>query len=349
MPPFPPPRWVCLSAAALLALAGCERDEIRSYTARRAAPDAGEAKVRLVAAVFENNGRQWYFKLLGPVDQVSKHAEDFARFLASLRFSDKPGEPVAWEVPAGWKKGPPAPLRYASFVLGPRGQAPEVTVSDLDKVSPLLANVNRWCRLNLGRPPLGEADLAAATKDIRAGDKAGVLVDLTGPGVRGKGVPRADQIDMHGRDRRPGPLPITYTVPPGWEETGPRASMGIVVLTAFQVRQGGESAEATVLALGAMPGGPLGNVNRWRGQVGLPEITQAQLDKDPPAGITAGGRKAPYYDFKGAARRMLLVTVPRGNKTWYFKLLGSAGVVGKNKAAFESFVQSVQFTGAADE
>ena len=46
---------------------------------------------------------------------------------------------------------------------------------------------------------------------------------------------------------------------------------------------------------------------------------------------------------------MLLTTVEHGGQMWYFKLLGSAEVVGKNKSKYESFVQSVKFTGAADE
>jgi hypothetical protein len=46
---------------------------------------------------------------------------------------------------------------------------------------------------------------------------------------------------------------------------------------------------------------------------------------------------------------MLLVVVKRNQQTWYFKLFGDLEVVGKNRQEFESFVQSVKFTGGGDE
>jgi hypothetical protein len=123
----------------------------------------------------------------------------------------------------------------------------------------------------------------------------------------------------------------------------------IVVLTSFRVTEGDKVAQVDVTPLGGSTGGLLDNVNRWRGQVGLQPVNQAELDKDPPRPFKLGELAGTYADLSGPARRMLLVTLKRGPQTWYFKMIGDSGVVAKNKSKFESFVQSVKFTGAADE
>src|SRR5205823_2742132 len=147
--------------------------------------------------------------------------------------------------------------------------------------------------------------------------------------------------------------------PQGWTETGPqeleRGQIRIRLYTAFKVSEGGQSAEVQVSHISHAHGSPpqLLNVNRWREQIGLEPITQEQLDKDPPSSIKAGNLTGQIYDFAGPTgadqKRMLVATLEHGQQTWFFKLLGPAAVVGKNKSPFESFVQSVKFTGAADE
>src|SRR5262245_31594203 len=83
--PRPSLRWLPFVAVAGLAvLAGCDKEEIHSYTVPR--PAVGEAKVRLLAAVFDVGDDQWYFKLLGPKADVEAHADAFAKFVTSARF-----------------------------------------------------------------------------------------------------------------------------------------------------------------------------------------------------------------------------------------------------------------------
>jgi hypothetical protein len=341
-----PSRWLCLFAIGLFALAGCEKDEIHSYTVARPAPETLDANVRLLAAIFENGQEQWFFKIAGSVDEVTRYAPAFLTFVESVRFTGKQNDPVEWSVPAGWEKGPASGLRYATFSLGPKGKAPELTVFRFTEISPLLENVNRWCRLDLGRRPLREAQLPQYTKTFHAGNNKGILVDMTGPGPRGKGHP---PMAAAGGMPKPGPLPIEYTTPEGWEETGPQVRRGIRLFTTFVIKEGEERANAEVTNM-RIGGGVLLNVNRWRDQVGLREITKAQLDRAPSKTIKVAGRECPYYDFTGSARRLLVVSVERGDKSWFFKLIGPAGLVGKNKSRFESFVQSVKFTtGAGDE
>jgi hypothetical protein len=175
------------------------------------------------------------------------------------------------------------------------------------------------------------------------------MIDLSGPGPRPGARPMGGPMMAGGGPRTPKKLPLSYTVPAGWEETGPRSSMGITILTSFAIREGDQQAEVQVTPLARVGGGLLANVNRWRAQVGLPEVNQAQLDRDPPKAIKVAGANAPYYDINGPNRRMLLVTAEHGERTWYFKMIGSPALVGQNKSKFESFLQSVKFTGGADE
>jgi hypothetical protein len=343
-------KWLCLLAAGLLALAGCEKEEIQTYTVPQPAPETYQARVRLLGAILENGQEQWFFKLAGPLDEVAKHKGEFNAFVESVRFTGKAESPVEWKAPAGWEleKSPAGGLRYATFHLGPKSKAPELSVFKFDRVSSVLSNVQRWCKTDLGRKPLrGERELAEVTRKFSAGDKEGVLVDMTGPGVAGKGR------SPHGMGgmRRPQALPITYQVPEAWQgkETGPVLKEGgIRLFTTFQLLDGRDAAAVEVSHM-AVGGGELLNVNRWRRQVDLPPITQAQLESSPPRTIRVDGANAPFYDFAGPGRRSLVVAVKRGEMTWYFKLLGSANLVEQNKSRFESFVQSVKFTGGADE
>ena len=126
----------------------------------------------------------------------------------------------------------------------------------------------------------------------------------------------------------------------GWKETGPRSGF-VPVLTAFTLDDGPPKTEATVLAMRGGTGDLLENVNRWRGQVGAQPLTK--LDAGQPM-VKVGGVEGMYFDIEGKLR-MLMVMAKRGDQTWYFKLMGKPDVVAKNKAAFEGFIQSVQFSG----
>ncbi len=345
-------RWAVLLAVGLVAVAGCDSDEIRSYTVPKPPPDVVEAKVRLLAAIFDEGDQQWFFKMVGPTETVTEHARAFERFVESVRFTGKADRPIDWTVPPGWMKGPAAgQMRYATFYPAGKGQEPEVTVFKFDRVSPLEDNVERWCLLDLGRRAPRPDELEKFTKKIQAGKHPGVLVDMTGPGARkGKHPPMGDRGGPP--VRTPGPLPITYVKPEGWTETGPRVSsrFGITVriVTAFSV--GEKKAETTVQVFpAAVIQDWTANVNRWRGEVGLPRLAPGAVAKEKEPTLRVAGLASPYLDLEGSEKRSLVVVVSRGGQAWFFKLVGDRSVVADNKSKFEAFVQSVKFTGAADE
>lgn len=136
----------------------------------------------------------------------------------------------------------------------------------------------------------------------------------------------------------------TWTVPTGWQE-GQLSQF----LVAKYVIAGDSGAEASVniSSLAGDGGGLLPNINRWRGQLGLPPATDANTDSlDLPDG------KASVVDFTGTdARtskpaRLIGVIVPHGSQTWFYKLMGDPDLVAQQTAAFKQFVQSAKYPDA---
>ena len=95
----------------------------------------------------------------------------------------------------------------------------------------------------------------------------------------------------------------------------------------------------------------LANVNRWRGQLGLNALEQAELDKQVSA-FSASGSQASLVDFTGTnARtgkptRLVGVVLPSGGQTWFYKLMGDESVVSQQKEAFIQFIQSAKYPDA---
>ena len=81
-------------------------------------------------------------------------------------------------------------------------------------------------------------------------------------------------------------------------------------------------------------------------------VSQA-LDINQTSAAVSGPkvRAGDYLDLVGPgtgsekATRMLAVSLPHDDHTWFFKMIGPAELVGKQKAAFEVFVKSVKFDG----
>lgn len=97
----------------------------------------------------------------------------------------------------------------------------------------------------------------------------------------------------------------------------------------------------------------LPNVNRWRGEVGLPPITEAELSKSTEP-LVIGGVKGTYIRAVAGADEpepskgglsTLAAMVTRGERVWFFKLIGERSVVEAQEAAFKGLLKSVEFVG----
>jgi hypothetical protein len=144
---------------------------------------------------------------------------------------------------------------------------------------------------------------------------------------------------------------IRWQTPPGWQEQ-PASNMrqGSFLITGA----GGVKADMAVITFPGDVGGDLANVNRWRGQVQLPPITEADLPQvltkvEGPAGeflVVDLLSEAPVMD-GGRKARVLGAILKQPAQTWFFKLAGDADLVEAQKPAFLDFLQSVQFNTAA--
>jgi hypothetical protein len=143
--------------------------------------------------------------------------------------------------------------------------------------------------------------------------------------------------------------PSKWPAPAHWKEQSPPGPM----LTAKFVvgGAGGKQAEVTISSLGGDGGGILPNLNRWRGQLMLKPVEAAELPKLATV-QDLSGQKVSVFDMEGTSAktgdpaRMVVLSVAIGGQTWFYKLLGDAGIVGAEKANFLTFVGSVKYSNA---
>jgi hypothetical protein len=138
-----------------------------------------------------------------------------------------------------------------------------------------------------------------------------------------------------GPDVAAAPGPQHWSVPPDWKALAP----GAMQVAKFALPdQNGAKADVTVSTFPSATGGTLANVNRWRRQLGLAAITDADL----PTAVTALDAQLPdavLVDLSNNNRRLIGAIVPREGQWYFYKLLGDAGAVGPQKDAFIAFAK----------
>ena len=134
-----------------------------------------------------------------------------------------------------------------------------------------------------------------------------------------------------------------WQTPAGWTEV----PGGQFLVAKFTV-PGTVPASVNVSMSAGEGGGVAGNVNRWRGQLGLAQVPEAEVNKLVTQ-VDTGGGKAMLVDMAGTdARtgqkaRLVGAIVPQANGTWFYKLMGNEEVVAGQKDAFVKFVQTAQY------
>lgn len=377
---------ICLSVFALSIFSGCQKqDEITRYTVKKLAPvekqsssessgkeegarlpataDQGPPdRDRMLAAIVPHGKMAWFFKMTGPREPVAEKMEDFLKLIGSLKFADGDEAQPEWTLPEGWTSEKGNGLRFATLRVKVGDETLEATVIPLPAPDPtsadyVLSNVNRWCE-QMGLPALKKSDLTSEERpknaEIKQIDAAGTTVTLANLVGRQKsdGMGAAPFAPFAGGKKAPSrPKPTEqpqqnagrpkWTVPEGWKETeGNQFS-----LAAFAVQADGKSVKTTVSTAG---GDLLQNVNRWRGQLQLPEWSQEEFVKAIKT-LKVDGVESPLVELVGTDARTsqpsctLGVIVPQGGQAWFFKLTGDVGLAQREKANFEMFVQSVKF------
>ena len=335
-----------------------ESKDADDVSASPATPSTGGTKARMLGALLPSGNQTWFFKVTGPVEQVASHEDGFVAFLKSLSFD---GDEAKWELPEGWAQKPGDGIRHATIEIEAGAEPLALSVTKLPSPEGgkydeyVLANINRW-RGQLRQGPLKQSELDTEVKTIES--DAGSIRWINISGVKGADnmrrppfAPFANKGRPAGPSQAPGPpeptaptkppanLPFEYAKPGGWELAAGNQFSKI----AFKVESAaGETLSITVsdLAAAASALGP--NINRWRGQVGLDRVSDAQINEEIKA-VKVGDAPGSYVVLKGDKRTILGVIAVRGDKTWFLKAIGENGVAEQEKRKFENFVKSFNF------
>jgi hypothetical protein len=152
-----------LAVCAVLLAAGCRREQVTHYRV--------EKGVEAVAAASPGS--------MGAAPAGSPGMQ------GDVPPPPKPNAALAWTLPKGWSQEVAGGMRYAT--LRPPATVPgKVDVSVVVLPGPAggeLANVNRW-RGQIGLPPIGDGELAAARKKLRSPAGELALYDFTSEGEK---------------------------------------------------------------------------------------------------------------------------------------------------------------------
>jgi hypothetical protein len=139
-----------------------------------------------------------------------------------------------------------------------------------------------------------------------------------------------------------------WTIPSGWQPLPPSQFL----LAEFAVTgTGGAKADVNVAEMGGEGGGLVPNVNRWRGQLGLPAASETDFSKSVSTLDIPGGQ-ASLVDLTGTdsktgkPARLVGAIVPQNGQTWFYKLMGDEQIVAQQKDSFIKFIQSANYTNA---
>jgi len=132
---------------------------------------------------------------------------------------------------------------------------------------------------------------------------------------------------------------VTWDLPAGWAPVrGSSARYATIAVTGAD----GSKGELAVTHFPGDVGGDLANVNRWRGQIGLPSIDDKAL-ASVVSEITAGLKTIKLMDATGPQNRCAAAWTAHGGETWFFKFTGPDALVGAEKAKFTVFLESIRF------
>jgi hypothetical protein len=298
---------------------------------------------------------------------------------AADRPAGRPTPEIEWQLPEGWTRveGRVGVATFAIF--GEGGRQAQVNITPLPPMQGREALIINMWRSQVGLGEIPEAEAAGQLTDVPVGSETGRMFEVANAGSGGEGPQRIVTAMVHraeaswfyklsGDDalvqaEKPRFLeflqsiriketagtaagtpaaPATpaasfrWQVPAGWTALPP----GQMQDARFAVpAQDGGRAEVSVSVFASPTGTTLLNVNRWRGQIGLPPITEAEL----PQHITPLDPARPdaiLLDVTNNNQRLLAAVFPRQGRHFFYKLLGDTATVAAQREAFVQFVKS---------
>ena len=132
--------------------------------------------------------------------------------------------------------------------------------------------------------------------------------------------------------------PKWAALPAGWT-VGPENAMRKA--TWIVAGPNGSKAEIAVTVFPGSVGGLTANVNRWRGQIGLPPAGADEIAASAKA-IKVGGLDSQRFVMTSADGKKTVdaVMTSKDGATWFFKMNGETAAVEANAAAFATFLSA---------
>jgi hypothetical protein len=299
---------------------------------------------------------------------------------------------LQWTLPDGWQERTPGQMRVASFtVTGTNGETADVGVIPLPASGQEIQLVNMWRQqmelpaltnetdvetVSVGSDPAKLFDIASDALLIDGKFRARILVamltrDATSWFFKMTGdesfvtsqkpaflqflksvnfVVNASPMQTVGATPAQGDngKPV-WVMPPDWQEVPPSEFL----VAKFSIAGAdGAVAQVNVSSLAGEGGSLLANVNRWRGQLGLPPVTEEDEFSKMVSPIEVANGHAQIVDFTGTdsktgkPARLVGAVVPQNGQTWFYKLMGDEAIVAQQKDAFIKFIQSANYSNA---
>jgi hypothetical protein len=129
-------------------------------------------------------------------------------------------------------------------------------------------------------------------------------------------------------------------LPAGWS-VGPENSMRKA--TWIVAGPNGSKAEIAVTVFPGSVGGLTANVNRWRGQIGLPSASSDEIAASAQT-IKVGGLDSQRFVMTSddGKKSVDAVMTSKDGATWFFKMNGETAAVEANAATFGAFLSASQ-------
>lgn len=179
----------------------------------------------------------------------------------------------------------------------------------------------------------GDVTHARVPKEATPTDAPEPMHAMGGP------APDGSQADVPPPPRPSEGSALEWALPKGWTENRAGGMRYATLKPPFQGR-----IDVSVVVLPGPAGGELANVNRWRGQIGLPPVDEAALGSSrrslrAPAGTVA------VYDFTSEGQqktRMVAGILTSGGNSWFLKMVGDSGAVAAARADFMHLLESLR-------
>jgi hypothetical protein len=175
-----------------------------------------------------------------------------------------------------------------------------------------------------GHPPIGGASGAPVAPAAGGGDMANMAA---------AGLP-ASAVSQNNA--------LAWTAPSQWQERPP----GSIRKGSYTIPgEGDAKGDLSITAFPGDTGGLHANVNRWRGQIGLAPVGNAEVEQSVQH-LDVNGLHIDLVEIVNPAgnppMRMLGAIVPHQGETWFFKLTGPDALIASQREAFRTFLTTIK-------